>query len=391
MSLFGNLLHSLRLSKFRGERATFYEQLAKSIEVRESFEGFLEAELRISAAKATRDSSRAYALRCILRRLGTGSATHYSQSLSTVMPAGDRLVLAALDSAPDKAEMLRRVARLIRGQAALLKMVKQKALIPLLVLPGVFVFAWVLATKSIPLVVKLAPAEVWTPFNMAVRVFAESIANYGVPVAAAVAAGAVLFGYQISRWTGTLRARLEGLHPRTGLLLFPVAPFLLPLSAYRDFQAGMVFSSLAVLLQSGATLKEALMTLQRNAQPWLRWQVRRIVAHLEANPTEYQQAFARGLVSPSLLARLSSSIRTTPHFDDVLIKLGDEGLGEVTEHVQKQASLINGLMLGVAALVLSFLVLGNLSITNTMSDEMSPSRQLARTLKAQNAAKAIRP
>lgn len=387
MQIFQDILHGLRLASFRSNRATFYEQLAKSIDVRESFEAFVEAELRISSAKATRDSSRAYALRCILSRLGTGSATHYSQSLSGVMPAGDRLVLAALDSAPDKAMMLRRMAKLVRGQADLLRAVRQKALVPFLVLPGAFVFAWMLAAKSIPLVIKIAPAEVWTPFNMSVRIVAEAIANYGGPAAVAAIVGVALFSFQISRWTGTLRARLEGLHPRTGLLLFPVAPFLLPLSAYRDFQAGMVFSSLAVLLQSGSTLKDALTTLQRNAQPWLRWQVRRIVAHLEAHPTEYQQAFARGLVSPSLLARLSSSIRTSTHFDDVLIKLGDDGLAEVSEHVQKQTSLINGMMLGGTALVLSFLVMGNLSITNTMADEMSPARQLARTLKAQNAAK----
>lgn len=385
MSWLKSLIHFLKLMDFRANRATFYEQLARSVFVDEGYKVFLEAEHKISSAKATRDSSRAYALGVLRARLQSGSATQYSQTLGAVMPSSDRLMLAALDKAPDKVELMRTIAKSIREQEAMVAVVRKKAIVPILMLPAAFGFAWIMATKSIPIIVKMAPPEVWTPFNQAVRSFAEAIAAYGPMVAVAAVAAVAFFIYQLPRWRGSLRAKLESMSPTAALLLFPVCPILLPLSVYRDVQAGLVFSSLAVMMESGRTLTESLTALQRNSQPWLRWQLGRILAYLNVHPTEYQHAFSRGLVSPSLLARMSSSLRTNEHFDDVLVQLGQEGSVEVREHVEKQATRINALLLIAAAGCMAFMVVGNLTISNTMTEELSQTKQLARQLKAINA------
>lgn len=382
--MLNQLLHHLNLRGFHAKREEFYEQLARAQENREGLRFFLEAELKISAAPKTRDSSRAYALRLMRARLARGDSNKFSGILGAVMPAGDMLMLSALDDAPDKAALLRAIAHSIREQRAMKKVVRGRMLPPLLILPGALGFTYILATKSLPIIVKVAPPEVWTPFNMAVRIFSEFVSVWGAHVVAAIAASAVFFAYQLPRWTGKWRTRLEAMSPKTATLLFPVLPVALPLVLYRDFQAGMTFNALAVLLRSGRTLKDSLSAIRRTSRPWLRWHIHRVLTYLEANPTGYQRAFESGLMSAHMLARLSSEIRATPRFDEVLIRLGNQGSAEVREMVDRQMFVLNAMLLGMGGLLVVFVWLGQLSISQSMQQELSPTKQMSKRLANQS-------
>jgi len=387
MSFFKRLQQTLTLGGFRRKRDDFYDQMARSWENKEPLRDFLEAELKIARDPKTKNASRAAALKIIRNRLQSGGQNRYSQLLATVMPQGDRLMLTALDDATDKAKLMRKIANSVRQQRLLLSMVKKKVLPPLMILPGAFIFAYVMATKSIPVIVDVAPPEVWDTFNMSVRRFAEYLAHHSGKSIAVVVALIALLVYQLPRWTGPMRARFEAFSPSAATMLFPVAPWILPLSIYRDVQAGLMFSALAVMLQSGRTLNDAMKAIAQNSSPWMRWQVRKILNHLETRPTEYQKAFAKGLVSPSLLARLSSQIRTNPRFDEVLISLGETAGVEIREEVDKQTSKINFMLLAAGGALVVFMMAGNLAISTKMGEEMSPQKQMMKKMKAQEASR----
>ena len=191
----------------------------------------------------------------------------------------------------------------------------------------------------------------------------------------------VLVTCALPRWTGWLRGRLETLQPRMRWLLFPAFPLTLTLSVYRDFQVSQLLNALAVLLESGMTLTEALQRLRRHAQPWMRFHLQKILAHLQVAPTDYVAAFSRGLMSPSLLASVASAVRNNPRFDGVLIELGTRENIHIQNHIARTAKRINtALVAGCGALVL-FLYLGQLSITQSMTAELSPTQQMLRKLK----------
>lgn len=383
LGFLNTFIHNFKLMGFRAKRHEFYEQLARSYESKEALRDFLDEEIRIASAKKTYDASRAYALRLIARKQAAGDQNRYSALLGPVMPASDKLMLAALDDAPDKPALLRTLAAAVVSQKEIVKIVKGKVIPPLLLLPGAFGFSWVLATKSIPIITQIAPAEVWTPFNQAVRVFAEFVAAHGGTTVGLIVVSGIFFTYQLPRWTGTWRQRLESVHPRTALLLFPVCPILLPLSIYRDLQVGLMFSSLAVMLQAGRTLTDALQTVRSSGQPWLKWHLRKVLAHLEAHPTEYTKAFAKGLLSPQLLARLSSQIRTNPRFDQVLIKIGTQGDEDIRAEVTKQAGAINSMLLMAGALLFVFMLVGQMNISQSLNEEMQPSAMMKRKMQKQ--------
>jgi type II secretory pathway component PulF len=378
LKLLKTFLHNLNLSDFRGKREEFYDQLARSHENREALRFFLDAELKISSARRTRDSSRAYALRLMRSKLARGDNPSYASILSAVMPPDDLLLLAALDDAKDKAALLRVIAQTIRERQQMVKLVRSRVIPPLLIMPGAFGFTYIMATKSIPIIQKVAPPEVWTPFNALVRDFALFVANNAGLLLAGAAAGVALVMYMLPRWTGGLRTRIESMSPGLATLLFPVMPFALPMIVYRDFQAGLMFNALSVMLQSGRTLKEALIGIRRRAQPWLRWHLTKVLRQLEANPTGYQQAFESGLMSPHMLARLSSQMRSNPKFDEVLVGLGQKGSVEVREVVDKQMSRLNTMLLALGGSVVVFVWIGQLSISQSMQSELSPAKQMGR-------------
>lgn len=362
----------LQLMEFRSTREAFYEELAASIEYKEQFKTFLVEELRIASAKETRNSSRAFALKKMLNKLSEGRSFELSEILGEVMPKSDSLILSAVDSSPEKHTTLRSLSSAIRSQKEAQGVVLKALFPPLILIPGVAGFCYVLSTQSLPIIVKIAPPEVWTPFNQAVRSFSEGVSEYAGAILFGVFVVGVTYAQILPRWTGHMRAKLEQISKTKGLLLFPVCPFILPLGLYRDFQLSMLLTSMAVILKSGATLTESIETLRQNSSPWMKWHLTKIKLHLESAPTDYIAAFSRGLMSPRMLARLATTIRTRPQFDQVLVDLGTQRNVEIQQEIGLTAKNLNTMMLVLCALIVIFLYVGQLSISQTMSDVLDP-------------------
>ncbi len=365
----------LSLRDFQGKRIAFYEELAKSFESREQFKTFLFEEMRIAKDPATSDSSRYKALSQMYKALSWGETYRMSDIIGRVMPASDRLMLTALDFTRNKSDTLRMLAESLRQQGLVIDIIRKAIIPPMIQIPGIAAFCYVMSTISLPIMVKMAPPEVWTPFNQAVRSFCEAVEAHGVMIALGAVATVMIYSWWLPRWTGFIRAAFEQLPRGAGLMLMPICPFILPLSIYRDFKVSLLLSSLAVLLQSGMTLTEALKALLPNSTPWLRWHLTRVLVSLQVNPTEYIQAFSLGLIGPKLLARLSSSIRHNPQFDKLIIKLGTSENAQIREEIAEVAKLLNLIILLILGGLIMFLYLGQFSISNDLADALGRQGQ----------------
>lgn len=373
-----NLLRSLKLRSFHANRVEFYDHLARSIRQKELLRSYLEEELRIAKAKKTADSSKAFALQDMLRRVSKADDVALSRVVGLSMPPSDRMMLAAVDESRDKPQTLQDVAAAIREQKEARKVLVTALMTPLLLVPGILVFAYVLSAIVIPTISKVAPPEVWTPYLSFVRWVSQAIANYGIVAMALGVTALAAFVYSLPRWTGNLRARCERVSPKLGTALFPVAPFLLPLSLYRDFTAGQILTTLAVLLNGGATLTSALRIIAKNGTPYTRWHMRRMLAHLDQFSTDYVPAFGRGLLSARLLAILASRIRNAPKFDQVLVDLGTQGAVVIREEVKRSAATINAILIVGGVFFLIFLYSGQSLIADAVAEAMDPMKRAAR-------------
>ncbi|MDF2461915.1 MAG: hypothetical protein K0Q43_150 [Ramlibacter sp.] len=376
--MFDELSRSIKLRPFQAERADFYDHLARAIRQKELLRSYLEEELRIARARNTADKSKAFALHEMLRRVMKADDVALSRVVGGSMPAADRMMLAAVDESKDKPQTLEDVATAIRDQQQARKVLVTAMLTPLILVPGILVFSYVLGAMVIPAISKVAPPHIWTPYLSLVRGVANAIAQYFLVAFVVAAVAVAAFVWALPRWTGLWRQRLERINSKTATLLFPVAPFLLPLALYRDFTAGQVLTTLAVLLNGGATLTGALKTIAKNGTPYTRWHMRRMLSHLDQFSTDYVAAFARGLLSPRLLALLASRIRNAPKFDAVLVDIGTKGGAVIREEVKRSAVSINAmLILGGAGLVI-FLYSGQMLIADAVAEAMDPMKKTSR-------------
>jgi hypothetical protein len=168
--------------------------------------------------------------------------------------------------------------------------------------------------------------------------------------------------WSLPRWRGAWRLRVES-WPVYGL--------------YRDFQAGMLFSSMAMMLRTGETLQGSIDDLTHRASPWMRWHLGRVVDALDENPTATLDAFRRGLLSPHLLSRAATLNRSSTSFSDVLIQLGTSEGERVLARVKRAAVVANIALVGLFASVATFMGVASMTVPGTFASLMEPSNLMA--------------
>lgn len=365
-------LESMSLGSFRKNRTDFYKSLAKALDNKEQLKTYLTEELKIARNKKTRDDSKAVALSLVLKRLSTGDDYEYVTLFKGIVPDTDRMMLSAVDSSSDKSKTIMALCRAIMEQNASKKVIMGALIPPMILLPAVAAFCYIMATQALPVIVKIAPPEVWTPFNAAVRDFASFISSSGHLLVIGVILAIIAFVKALPLVTGKVRDKIESISVGKATLLMPIFPFILPTIIYKDFQSSQMLAALAVLLQSGATLKDSLISVRKGATPYMREHINRVLRHLEHSPTDYINAFSRGLLNKSVLGRMASTIRTTSKFEDVLIEIGTRGAEDVREELARVAKQANFMIMALAGFLVVFLYVGQLSIGDSMNEAMDP-------------------
>ncbi len=357
----------IALAEFRSTRAAFYRDFAEMYQRNEAMVSFLEGE--IANATLTRQRSRARALRIVLHRHRDGeNASRVSHLLEGVVPRSDAMLLTAVDRAADKPQALRALADAIDKQQQMLSLLLSCSVLPMITIP--ICYALIALLGKVILVIDAATPvyaqdALWEGMNGWARVIAAFAQDWGAQtlVVLGVALAAVL--WSLPRWRGAPRLRVEG---------WPVY------SLYRDFQAGMLFSSMAMMLQTGETLQGSLDDLTQRASPWMRWHLGRVIDALEENPTATIDAFRRGLLSPHLLSRAATLHRSSASFSDVLIQLGTTEGERVLARVKKAAVIANFALVGLFASVATFMGVASMTVPGKFASLMEPSNLM--TLRA---------
>lgn len=366
------LWRRLQLISFHWQRADFYRDLAEMFRRSEPMLSFLEGE--ISNARQAGQRSKVLALRRVLSSLQRGdNAGRIGFLLGSVMPRSDAMMLVAVDQAMDKAAALQALADAVDQQNAMKRLIMHQMAMPLAMLPLCYVLIMELS-KVIISIRQSAPdyvqEELWRGFNGMAKVMAEFAAQYGPLALGVFVAGICALVWSLPRWRGRVRLRVEG---------WPL------FSLYRDFQAGLLFTSLAMLLKTGGTLKGSIEDISQASSWWLRWHLRRILLSLEDNPNAVLQAFSRGLLSRHLLSRAATLKRSASTFSDVLIELGTKEGPRVLARVKAAAVAANMAVVGLIAVVAGLMSMASMTVPGKFSTLMEPTNSM--TLQANHEAK----
>lgn len=361
---------------FQFQRAELYRDLADMVRRNEAMISFFEGEIRIS--NRTKQRARAAALRAMLATYQLGDhAGQLSHLMDGVVPRGDAMMLAGVDRADDKAAALGALAIAVEKQAAMRGLVLTYSVLPLLMLPLCYVLISVLSDviltidRSTPVYVK---DELWRGANGWARAVAQASESYGLVFMTVLIGTTAAALASLPRWRGPLRLAVEG-WPVYGL--------------YRDFQSGMLFTAMAMLLSNGGTLRGSLEDIAQRSSLWMRWHLSRVLRALDENPTSTLEAFGRGILSPYMLARATTLQRTASTFSDVLVELGTREGDRVLEGVRRAALTANLALVGVLLALCTFMGLATLTVPGKFSSLMEPATLME--LKQAHEANAARP
>ena len=341
------------------KRAHFYRDLADALRRKVAVRDFLVTQA--ANARMLKDYEDVAVYKAMSGRLEEGNGGTYAELLRGICPLSDQLLLAAIDDAGQKQEdAFQMCANAVEFQLRTLKTVAFNLVVPLIAIVLSAVMCGVVS-EIVVAIAKDAPAGVWTGFNGFVRALAEGIYAHGVTISVVVVASIVSVGVLLPRWYGATRLRLES-WPAFGL--------------YRDFNASIVLSSMALMIQAGKTMREALDAIRITARPWLRWHLGRIIRSLEDNPTDYISAFGGGLMPPSVRGRLASLLNSSASFSDALVTLGTSEIGRLEKRVE-HSSVAMSYSLSVAALSLCLVLsIGVSTIASALAREADPNRLL---------------
>jgi len=345
---------------FRPQRAQFYRDLADMFRRNEPMMAFFEGE--IANAARTRQRARAAALRMMLDRYQTGHrAGRVGYLMEGIMPRSDAMMLVAVDRAEDKAKALTSLACAVEAQDTMKSIVAAHAGFPVVMLPLCYVLIRVLSDvilsidRSTPDYVKSA---LWVGMNGWARSVALASDRFGLLLVTLLVAAVVTAAASLPKWKGRARLAVES---------WPMY------ALYRDFQSGLLFTSMAMLLSNGATLKGALEDMAQGSSAWMRWHLTRVLQALDDNPTGTIDAFSRGLLSPYMLCRAATLQRTAATFSDVLVELGTREGDRVMKGVRRAALVTNVATVGVLVSLSTFMGLATLTVPGRFSALMEPS------------------
>jgi hypothetical protein len=284
-----------------------------------------------------------------------------STLLEGVVPGGDAMLLLAVDRAADKAEALLALADAIDKQQAMTRLMGHYAVLPLVTIPICHVLIALLSQVILAVeqtTPDFAQEAMWAGINGWARTIARVATQAGWPLMVGLALAGAGVVWSLPRWKGAGRLRVEG-WPVFGL--------------YRDFQAGMLFCSMAMMLKTGETLKGSLEDIAQRSSVWMRWHLGRVLAALDENPTGTIDAFRRGLLSPYLLSRAATLQRSSASFSDVLIQLGTTEGDRVLRRVKRAAVIANLALVGFFASVATFMGVASMTVPATFANLMEPS------------------
>jgi hypothetical protein len=342
-------------------RAHFYRDLADAVSRKVGIREFLERQASNARMLDAWVSLRVY--RALMSRLSSGLGKSFADLLLGIAPHSDQLMLRAVDEAgKNKVEALTITADAVDFQIRTVKNISKELAVPALAVPCVG-FMCLITAEIVAGIAADAPAEIWTGFNGFVRWLAETINTYAVAIGLGLIAAIGLFMAVLPRWRGALRLKADGLPA---------------FSLYRDYNAALVLSSMAMMIRSGKTMRESLEAMRSQARPWLRWQLNRIIRSLQDNPNDYVSAFGKGLMPPTVRARLASLLDSSKTFGDALVTLGSTEIKTLGDRVVMSAMATNWVTTGALVTIAVILSLGQMNISTALSREADPARVLAR-------------
>lgn len=325
---------------FSGMRAEFYEDLAESLDDRAVLVDHLKKHMVRAKANGSKLSG-LYAL--WLRRMDTLS---FSGALRGTVPTMDSMVLLAAESSGNLPQGLRFLTFSVRSVAKIRGTIIMAITMPVVVIAMITGMMYGFGAFMVPILSSIVQVEHWPAMGRLMYAVSMFVLHYGLYMFAGMGAVVAAVMWALPNWSGTTRAKFEGLFP---------------FSLYRDYNSAVMLVSLSGLMQSGTSLVGSLKAIRTSSPPWLSWHMSQVLRRLDKESATPGRAFDTGVMPKDLYERvLDYGERSS--FQSALKKIGNQSLENLDKAVQKKAKIVNQLLLALSGGIMA-MVIGSVMLT----------------------------
>lgn len=346
-----------RLKVFKGRRTGFYVDLAKAIIDGDSLSRWLRSSEEHLIKHNQPGQAELYAEMLDNLNVSNGSLSGMMYGL---VPDSDLLILSSIDagrSDEEKHDGLQSLAESIETLDGLKNMIISSVAILAFVVPVTIGTLIAISLEFIPLYEKNLSHEYWSSLGKSLYYIAFATTNYYYIIVPVLSLLVWLYARSFAKWTGKTRAAFE----RYAKIIR------IPHMLYKNYMCAVYFVSLAALLKTRTSLREALEILQEASSPYLKKHIETTLNKLAIKPKDITEAFDTGLVPPDLYLRLSNYSNKNG-FDLGLIELATNGMKHVKGEVQTTSKYLNFLTIVFVALTVAYLYYGNANIAYGIKD-----------------------
>lgn len=340
---------------FSGSRLAFYEDFSAALADGASDNEHLK---KLAMRARLRGGSRAVLYESWLRKMKRVSFAH---ALQGSIPSHEVMVLTAGEEDARLSDAMGFLSRAIKTENSIKAAYIMSLISPLLGAVMVSGFLMAYALWIAPVYIQAVPLEQWPLMSFILYKVSNGLVNNGGIFILLTGLVFAVINWSKSNWKGGVRARFDKLYG-------------LPWKSYRNNQSISFLVTLAILMQSNSLgMKEALLRIRKLANPWLYWNVSRMLKRLEITPDTPAKCLDVGFFDVALLDRIEDYSERSGFFS-ALFKLAFEQSDRFVKVAERKAITTGFIGLLLVASVLIFVVFANYEMNAAIESVVSKVR-----------------
>lgn len=343
----GFIVYRFLFNAFSESRQEFYEDFASALR-----DGAADHERlkKLAARSRMRRAGWAPLYEHWLRKMRRMSFAH---ALQNTVPDYEVMVLTAAEEDGRLEEAMTYLGRAIRLSGKVKATYLMSLISPAMAIVSIIGFFLAYALVIAPQNLQSLPLEKWPYISRQLYAFSTTLVEHGLLLVSGLVVFSCFVLWSRANWRGRIRTKIDRIP-------------LLPWRAYREREANNFLVSLSIFLQSNNHgMKEALERMRQFSSPWLGWHLTFMLKRLELTPNMPARALDTGLFPYRVMDRIEDYSERTDFNKALRMLAFDHGDKEV-QSAERRAVVSGFIAMGIVAMVLGVIVLGNFEFNQAM-------------------------
>lgn len=282
----------------------------------------------------------------------------FGDAIMPWVPAAEHMLISAGEDGVGLVQGLREATVLSNAAAKNKAAIIGGVLMPIILFIMIFVMLIGFQTNMVPVFIGLLDISRWPSNGQYLYYVSKFVYDYWYVIAAIVIILAFIIGATIDKWTGPIRDKFDALPPW---------------SLYKNYQGSSFLIGLSSLMNAGVASFEALKTMHKNASPWMKVHLDKMMNNMRLGGTTPGEALNTGLLDKETAGDVEDYSRLGT-FQNAIHLLGSRSLDKSIERTNQKMGVLKNVLLVLVALSVLMVYTTTYSLQGEVADSMSQNR-----------------